>query len=244
MLASKLIQVAKSKGADLVGFAHVLRFPGGENNKLNPRYYLPNAKYVITLGLKIVDALWDRLSGDHDVHSTNALSYLGNYHYNLLDFVAVQTARFIEELGYDAYPIQARTLSRERNVFIGYFPFKEAARLSGLGTYGKHDMIVTPEYGPRVRLVTVITDLEIEGPETERPPVEKGIEEICGSCRICIDACPVHALSYENGFRKINKRACQGYMDVAQNCILCQAICIRGKEAALKRRQRKSELPG
>ena len=52
---------------------------------------------------------------------------------------------------------------------IGYFPFKEAARLAGFGSYGKHDMIITPEFGPRVRLVTIITDLEIKGQGSRKP---------------------------------------------------------------------------
>jgi len=55
MLASEIIKTAKSKGADLVGFCHVSKFPDGKDNKLNPQYYLPDAKFVITLGLKIVD---------------------------------------------------------------------------------------------------------------------------------------------------------------------------------------------
>ena len=240
MHALEMEKVAKAKGADLVGFADISLFPGGEDNQLSPTYYLPNAKKVIVLGLKIVDALWDKLTGDYTVHSTNAVSYLLNYNYNFLDFIAVQVARFIEELGYDAYPVQARTMSRRENVFIGYFPFKEAAVLAGLGSLGKHDMLVTPEFGPRVRLVTVITDLEIEGEGTRKPVPSQSIEELCGKCSLCVDACPVHALSYENGVTKIDRRKCQGHMDVAQNCILCQGICAKGRQAALKRRQRKN----
>ena len=76
MHASEMEKVAKAKGADLAGFADVSLFPGGEDNQLSPTYYLPNAKKVIVLGLKIVDALWDKLTGDYNVHSTNAVSYL------------------------------------------------------------------------------------------------------------------------------------------------------------------------
>ena len=240
MHAIEIEKAARAKGADLFGFADVSLFPGGEDDKRSPRHYLPHAKNVIVLGLKIVDAVWDKLTGDYDEYSTNALSYLQNYNYNLLDFMAVQTARFIEELGYDAYPVQARTMSRRENVYIGYFSFKEAALLAGLGSHGKHDMIITPEFGPRVRLVTIITDLEIEGQGSRKPVPRQSVEELCGSFTRCIDACPVHALSYENGVRKIDQRKCQGQMDVAQNCILCQGICVKGKEAAMRRRRRKA----
>ena len=109
---SEIRKVAKEKGADLVGFVDVAQFPQEADNDLSPNYYLPNAKTVIVIGLKLVDALWNKLSGTYDIHSTNALSYLQHYNYDLLDFIAVQTARYIEDQGYDAYPIQARTDSK------------------------------------------------------------------------------------------------------------------------------------
>jgi epoxyqueuosine reductase len=238
MRASELERIARSKGADLVGFAHASKFPTSGDEKLNPKYYLPDAQNVVVLGLKLVDAIWDKLSGAYDVHSTNLLNYLRHYNYDLLDFIAVQTARYIEEEGYDAYPIQARTESKTQNVFTGYFPFKEAARLAGLGGYGKNSQIITPEYGPRVRLVCIITNLDIDGVRGKKT-LGRTTDDICGNCNICIEKCPVQAISYTGGIPIVDRRKCQGYMDVAQNCALCQGICIRGKEAAMKRRKKR-----
>ena len=240
MRASEITGVARSKGVDLVGFADVSIFPEADNATWNPSYYLPDAKTVIVMGLKLNDALWDRLTGTYDVHSANLMSYLLHYNYDLLDFAAVQVARYIEELGYDAYPIQARTESKKENVFIGYFPFKVAARLAGMGSIGKNTLLITPEYGPRARLVTVITDLEVE--DSKREVSDKTTEETCGDCSLCIDHCPVSALRYEDGVAMIDRRKCQGYMDVAQGCTLCQGICIRGKEAAARRRAKRGNV--
>lgn len=240
MLASEITRVARSKGVDLVGFADVSIFPEAENKTWNPSYYLPDAKTVIVMGLKLNDALWDSLTGTYDVHSANLMSYLLHYNYDLLDFAAVQVARYIEELGYDAYPIQARTESKKEKVYIGYFPFKEAARLAGMGGIGKNTLLITPEFGPRARLVSVITDLEIE--DSKRQVVDKTTEETCGDCSVCIDRCPVHALSYKDDVPMIDRRKCQGYMDVAQGCALCQGSCTKGREAATKRRAKKAKV--
>jgi epoxyqueuosine reductase len=203
------MKVAREKGADLVGFVDAAQFPQEEDNNLSPNYYLPSAKTVIVVGLKLVDALWNKLSGTYDVHSTNALSYLQHYNYDLLDYIAVQTARFIEDQGYDAYPIQARTDSKHERVFVGYFPFKDVASLAGLGVIGKNDMILTHEFGPRARLVVVITDVEFEG-EQVVDVAPQTTDEVCGPCTLCIDSCPVKAISYSDGKAHVERRKCQG----------------------------------
>jgi epoxyqueuosine reductase QueG len=63
------------------------------------------------------------------------------------------------------------------------FPHKTAATSAGLGWIGKTALLVSPLFGPAVRLATVFTDLELPAGE---PVVESG----CGTCRACIDACP------------------------------------------------------
>jgi epoxyqueuosine reductase len=63
---------------------------------------------------------------------------------------------------------------------------REAAARAGLGFYGKNTMLITRRHGSWVVLGTLVTECEIEasGP----------LEADCGSCRLCIDACPTGAL--------------------------------------------------
>jgi epoxyqueuosine reductase len=63
---------------------------------------------------------------------------------------------------------------------------REAAARSGVGFYGKNTLLITRRHGSWVVLGTLVTDVEIE----PAPPLELD----CGSCRLCIDACPTGAL--------------------------------------------------
>ena len=63
---------------------------------------------------------------------------------------------------------------------------REGAARSGVGFYGKNTMLITRKHGSWVVLGTLITDAEVES----TPPLELD----CGSCTLCIDACPTNAL--------------------------------------------------
>ncbi len=63
---------------------------------------------------------------------------------------------------------------------------REAAARSGVGFYGKNTLLITRRHGSWVVLGTLVTDVELE----PTPPLDAG----CGSCRLCIDACPTGAL--------------------------------------------------
>lgn len=66
-------------------------------------------------------------------------------------------------------------------------PLKTAAVVCGLGSQGKNTLLITPIYGPRVRLVSVLTSAELELDEPF-------MENLCGDCEKCISACPTKAL--------------------------------------------------
>jgi epoxyqueuosine reductase len=63
---------------------------------------------------------------------------------------------------------------------------REGAARSGVGFYGKNTLLITRTHGSWVVLGTLVTDVELEA----TPPLELD----CGSCRLCIDACPTGAL--------------------------------------------------
>jgi epoxyqueuosine reductase len=63
---------------------------------------------------------------------------------------------------------------------------REGAARAGIGFYGKNTMLITRRHGSWVVLGTLVTELEIES----SPPLALD----CGSCRLCIDACPTGAL--------------------------------------------------
>jgi epoxyqueuosine reductase len=107
---------------------------------------------------------------------------------------------------------------------------REAAARSGVGFYGKNTMLITRRYGSWVVLGTLVTNVEIEAGEP--------LPFACGSCTLCIDACPTAALD-EPGVLDATK--CLSYWSQAAapipedyraamgthvyGCDICQDVC-------------------
>ncbi|HEX9075347.1 MAG TPA: reductive dehalogenase [Anaerolineae bacterium] len=63
--------------------------------------------------------------------------------------------------------------------------------MAGLGELSRYNRLLTPEYGPMVRVFKMVTDL----PVAPTKPINAGIMEFCKACKICAEACPSKALS-------------------------------------------------
>jgi len=94
-------------------------------------------------------------------------------------------ADYIRLRGARALAIPASQRVRDDG-YDGAISHKAVARSAGLGWIGESLLLITPAYGPRVRLGTVLTDLPLVAgaPQTKR----------CGACQACLAACPVKAL--------------------------------------------------
>lgn len=92
------------------------------------------------------------------------------------------------------------------------FSHKMAATRAGLGWIGKTDLFISERFGPRLRLATVLTDSPLADSAV---PVN---ESRCGSCRLCVNACPAGAA---NG-RSWDVHASR---DDFYNAFLCRETC-------------------
>ncbi len=98
----------------------------------------------------------------------------------------------LEELGVAFHPVPH---TQDQRLLVSNFSHKYAATRAGLGWIGRNSLLVTPEWGPRVFLRTVLFDLDLEVAE----PVN---ESRCGACTACVDACPyacIHGAEWQPG---------------------------------------------
>ena len=109
--------------------------------------------------------------------------------------------------------------------------------LAGLGEMSRLNRLITPEFGPMVRVFKLLTDL----PLAVDKPIDAGIMEFCKSCKKCAEACGGEALSFEDptwevrgGWNNPGHKAffedatkCRTWQktDTGTNCGICFAVC-------------------
>ncbi len=219
-LQDELKALAREWGADAVGFCELPKPPISS---------LPTHIYALSIGVKLSDAVLKTIE--------NAPSFVYFQHYRtanaLLDSIAFRLARRIEKEGFSALPVAASQSLGKNAPYFGVLPHKTAAVLSGLGFVGKSGLFLSEEYGSKLRLATILTDLPLH---SEKPVIENG----CGSCTACKNACPAGAIFGElpttDGERNFDPEKCSRYMkehfqDVGRGsvCGICIKVCPKNK---------------
>lgn len=221
-LTDKIKKFAVSQGADLVGIASVGRF-GGAPDGHKPTDILSHAKTVIVCAKRIPNSVVVEGLATSYSHMMDILS-------NHLDHIAYEIAIYIEKQGGAAVPVPSGEpyydWDPDRWHGRGDLSHKHAAQAAGLGRLGKNSLLITPEFGNRVELVSIITNLDLE-PD---PLVEK---ELCPSkCTICIQSCPVNAIA---GEQQVIQKVCRSHMflklpkgEIIESCRECRKVCPAG----------------
>jgi epoxyqueuosine reductase len=151
------------------------------------------------------------------------------FHYQranvFLDELALKITHFIQSRGYEALPIPASQIIDWENQ-RAHISHKHVAQQAGLGWIGRNNLLVSPDFGARIRLVTVLTSMPLKLDE----PLLWG----CTSCRSCMTACPSKSIREKP--EDFDHIGCYQQMKVlvkkagiSQNiCGLCVKAC-RGK---------------
>lgn len=140
-----------------------------------------------------------------------------------MDMIALDFCIEMEKYGVICVPIPTNDSEWDikTNRWRSIVSQKHAAQAAGLGTIGRHSLLITPEFGSMVWLGTVLCSEELEADELK--------ESICNNCNLCVEACPVNAL--ENPI--MNQQTCWDYAfgdDVEKKswriaCHKCRDIC-------------------
>ncbi len=129
-----------------------------------------------------------------------------------------EVARFIRSRGYRCHA---------RVPFDGWVKYPVHAINAGLGELGANGVVITREFGPRVRWTTISLDAEVEVDD----PVDLNMADYCDACRRCIRACPGRAIPEERLWwrgvlkRKINDTKCYPYFLEYDGCGICLKVC-------------------
>lgn len=177
---TKWVKVAgKHFGASLVGiceinrnwiYSHVYNIMA---KKTTPVEIPPEYKYAVVMVMEMDYGLMKE--------SPKALSAAATgLGYSKMAITAVSMAEFIRNLGYKAIPMGNDTALS--------IPLAIDA---GLGELGRHGLLITEQFGPRVRLSKVFTDLPLKPDK----PVDLGVQDFCESCGVCAQECPGKAIS-------------------------------------------------
>jgi reductive dehalogenase len=181
-MSETIKEVALFLGASLVGITELNKTwvyePGWDrydHSPLNLDEKMPGSiKYAVVMA---IETNYDMVKHAPTARASAAAG-LG---YSKMSVLAPSLAKFISSLGYTALACGNDTALS--------VPLAVDA---GLGQLGRFGALITPEFGPRVRLCKVLTDLPLKPTK----PIDFGVTQFCSDCELCAEYCPSQAILY------------------------------------------------
>jgi epoxyqueuosine reductase len=191
-------------------------------------------KHGISIGLVLPDSIVDHLADRSDpniaceykFHSYDVLN-------ERLNLIASKLASFLNRKGHRTLPIVAAEQTNEEEA-TPTVSHKMIAHIAGMGWIGKNCLLITPEHGPRVRFVSLLTNAPLKS--NDNP-----MEQRCNDCRECMKICPVHAIKGNNYQAdkgredRLDFKKCRDYFIELRGkskwavCGMCLYICPHGR---------------
>ncbi|MGM8365779.1 tRNA epoxyqueuosine(34) reductase QueG [Virgibacillus sp. W0181] len=247
-LKQKIIAYSKEIGIDKIGFASADVFTelkerlkrqqelgyqsgfekGTLEERTEPERLMPEAQSIISIALAYPSRIENapRSTKDNRRGIFCRASWGMDYHDVLRDRLNKLTS-YIQE--------QVPDFMGKVMVDTGELSDRAVAERAGVGFSGKNTLIITPEFGSYVYLGELITNI----PFIPDSP----IEDSCGDCNICLDACPTGALQQAG---QLNAQKCLAFITQTKDflpeqfrikigtrvygCDTCQAVCPKNKK--------------
>ena len=191
--AKELKEQIQAFGADVVGVASAESPLLGEHGE-DAEKHLPGAQSLISFGVAL-----NRTAVCSDNMRLNRYDTMCVY--ERLNHISLETTRVLAKEGAKAISISPYfpiDMGGESRGMKGDMNHKTVAAIAGVGSIGLSRLLLTPEFGPFVRLGTVLTEASLSADE----PLD---ENPCEECDVCRTACPAEAIK-EDG--TLDYRAC------------------------------------
>lgn len=184
-LTQKIFDQAKSLGADLVGACSIEQMAKYPNATAEIEKIDPQAKSFLVYACRMVSSSIS--SAEQNIRIAQFSTRLI---YDELSRIGFSLMRKLDDMGFSASPIPTYLpvpMLKETKGMIAELSLRHVAYEAGLGVIGKNLLLLTREFGPRVRFGAILTSAPLE---SGKPATEN----FCTECDLCVEACPVHAL--------------------------------------------------
>lgn len=180
MTSEEVKKKAEMLGADLCGVAGMDRFEDAPKG-YRPADVFPDCKSVISFACRFP-------AGTLGCRTHVPYTGVRNSLTAKMDRIALDLCIWLEEKGALSLPVPSNESQWDTGTgrWRSIVSQKHAAQAAGIGTIGRHSLLITPEFGSMVWLGAVLTEAELEADSLK--------ERICNDCNLCVEACPVNAL--------------------------------------------------
>ena len=188
---------------------------------------LPGARSIVVLGMEVYQEVLDLVVPEHKVGEAAARDLYGphlDYLNGRLNCGIYDLARDLRRDGHRVLPLPSQGTPSDPRFLRGILSFKHAAERAGLGRIGWSSLLVTRQFGPRLRLACLLTDAEIA-------PSKPLADNPCDGCGKCVDACPAGAVKSPVAGQDyaLDRFACASFRQGAGCCSTCQSVCPVGR---------------
>jgi epoxyqueuosine reductase len=216
-----LQQMKKKLEIDMIGVASIEK-----SSELKDRasQFLPTVKSVIVFAKETYKEVVSLVGPSKETGEAELGEVLGvhaTYINGRLNRAVHEFAELFHQEGYRSIPLCAAPgFITDQRFIKALFSYKHAAELAGLGSLGRSSLLITPEFGPRVRLACLLTETPVD--ETPRTK-----NEYCTKCNACIRVCPAQAIQEPQPGQSyaINRFACRAYRQSGLVCSVCLKAC-------------------